>query len=82
VFCIYLNVLVPGQVHGSCVLLFEPLSKDQAVVSYDGLDMCLVMQVHDEFLAGCMGLYASYVTPCTKPSQKFIIASRCDIMTT
>jgi hypothetical protein len=29
----------------------------------------------------CMGFYASYVTPCTKPSQNFIIASTCDIMT-
>ena len=48
-FYIYLQVLVPGQRHGSCILFGNLLSKDGPVVSYDGLDACLVVHVHDEF---------------------------------
>ena len=48
-FCIYLQVLVPGQRHGSCVPFGDLRSKDGSVVSYDGMDTHLVMHVHDEF---------------------------------
>ena len=48
-FYIYLQVLVPGQRHGSCILFGDLLSKDGPVVSYDGLDARLVVHVHDEF---------------------------------
>jgi hypothetical protein len=51
-FFIYLNVLVLGQRHLSCVSLGELLSKDRPVVSYDGLEARLVMHVHDEFFTG------------------------------
>ena len=49
-FFIYLKVLLPGQLHLSCVFLGFPLSKLRPVVGYDGLDACLVMHVGDEFL--------------------------------
>ena len=42
-FCIYLQVLVPGQRHDSCVPFGDLRSKDGPVVSYDGLDARLVM---------------------------------------
>ena len=50
-FCIYLQVLVPGQRHGSCVPFGDLHSKDGPMVSYDGLDTRLIMHVHDEFFA-------------------------------
>ena len=50
-FCIYLQVLVLGQRHGSYVPFGDLRSKDGTVVSYDGLDARLVMHVHDEFFA-------------------------------
>jgi hypothetical protein len=47
---IYLQVLVPGQRHGSGLLLDHPLPKDGAVVGEDGLDSGLIVHVHDELL--------------------------------
>ena len=49
-FFIYLKVLLPGQLHLSCVFLGFPLSKLRPVVGYDGLDAHLVMHVGGEFL--------------------------------
>ena len=46
-FYIYLQVLVPGQRHGSCIPFGDLHSKDGPVVSYDGLDARLVMHVHE-----------------------------------
>ena len=51
-FFIYLKVLLPGQLHLSCIFLGFPLSKLRPVVGYDGLDACLVMHVGDEFFTG------------------------------
>jgi hypothetical protein len=48
--CIYLQVLVPRQRHGSGLLLGPLLPKDGAMVADDGLDSCLIVQVHDELL--------------------------------
>ena len=48
----YLNVLLPGQVHGSGVGLFDPLSKLRPVVGDNGLDLRLVNHVDDELFAG------------------------------
>jgi len=48
----YLNVLLPGQVHGSSVGLFDPLSKLRPVVGDNGLDLRLVNHVDDELFAG------------------------------
>lgn len=48
-FCIYLQVLVPSQLHGSCVLFGDLLSKDAPMVFYDGLDARLIVHIYDEF---------------------------------
>jgi hypothetical protein len=48
--CIYLQVLVPGQQHGSGLLLGHLLPKDGAMVGDDSLDSCLVVHVHNELL--------------------------------
>jgi hypothetical protein len=47
---VYLQVLVPGQRHGSGLLLGHLLPKDGAMVADDGLDSCLIVHVHDELL--------------------------------
>jgi hypothetical protein len=44
------GVLVPGQRHGSGLLLGHLLPKDRAVVVDDGLNSCLIVHVHDELL--------------------------------
>jgi hypothetical protein len=49
-FYSYLQVLVLSQRHGSSVLLDHLLSKDGGMESDDGLDVCLVVHVHDELL--------------------------------
>ena len=49
-FYIYMQVLVPSQRYGSSVLFVGLLSKDGGMESYDGLDVCLVVHVHYEFL--------------------------------
>jgi hypothetical protein len=43
---IYLQELVPGQRHGSDLLLGHLLPKDGAVVADDGLDSGLIVHVH------------------------------------
>lgn len=82
-FCIYLQVLVPGQRHGSCVPFGDLRSKDGPVVSYDGLDARLVMHVHDEFFAafgshrirpGLMSVLASKEILHTNTMYPFIIS--------
>jgi hypothetical protein len=45
-----MQVLLSSQRHGSSVLLVDLVSKDGAVVSYDGLDVWLVVHVHDKLL--------------------------------
>jgi hypothetical protein len=47
---IYLQVLVPGQRHGSSLLLGHLLPKDGAMIADDGLDSCLIVHVHDKLL--------------------------------
>jgi hypothetical protein len=49
-FCIYLQVLVLSQQHDSSVLLVHLLSKGRGVESYDGLDACLIVHVHDKLI--------------------------------
>jgi hypothetical protein len=49
-FCIYLQVLVLSRRYGLGVLLTHLISKDETVVSDDGLDARLVVHVHDELL--------------------------------
>lgn len=82
-FCIYLQVLVPGQPHGSCVPFGDLRSKDGPVVSYDGLDARLVMHVPDEFFAafgshrirpGLMSVLASKEILHTNTMYPFIIS--------
>jgi hypothetical protein len=48
--CIYLQVLVRSQRHGSGVLLGHLLHKDGAVVADDGLDSHLIVHVHHKLL--------------------------------
>ena len=77
-FCIYLQVLVPGQRHGSCVPFGDLRSKDGPVVSYDGLDARLIMHVHDEFFIQHLVATASALASC--PSwhlKKSCIQTRC-----
>jgi len=91
-FCIYLQVLVPGQRHGSCVPFGDLRSKDGPVVSYDGLDVRLVMHVYDEFFAafgshrirpGLMSVLASKEILHTNTMYPFIISrisNECDVL--
>jgi hypothetical protein len=44
----YLQILLLSQRYGSSVLIADLISKDGAMVSDDGLDMRLVVHVHDE----------------------------------
>jgi hypothetical protein len=46
-FCIYLQLLVLSQQHGSSVLLARLLSNDRGVEIYDGLYARLEVHVHD-----------------------------------
>ena len=82
-FCIYLQVLVLGQRHGSCVPFGDLCSKDGPMVSYDGLDTCLVMHVHDEFFVafgshrirpGLMSVLASKEILHTNTMYQFVIS--------
>ena len=84
-FFIYLKVLLPGQLHLSCVFLGFPLSKLRPVVGYDGLDAHLVMHVGDEFfigfgshqlLPGLKSLLASVISLHTKAMYPFIISRK------
>jgi archaeosine-15-forming tRNA-guanine transglycosylase len=67
-FCIYLQVLVPSHQHGSNVLFAHLLSKDGGMKSYDGLDACLVVHVHDELLTSCG---SHHICPATISSLTF-----------
>ena len=63
----YLYVLVPGQCHASCLWLLHILAKDRRVVSEDGLDACLIMNVHNKLFA-CFGKH------CLRPNHKTLLA--------
>jgi hypothetical protein len=85
--CIYLQVLVPGQRHGSGLLLGHLLPKDGAVVGDDGLDLCLVVHVHDELLTARGGHHirpspvsslASQGILHTKTMYPYIISRMCN----
>jgi hypothetical protein len=86
-YCIYLQVLVPGQRHGSGLLLGHLLPKDGAVVGDDGLDSCLVVHVHDELLTARSGHHigpslvsslASEEIMHTKTMYPYIISRMCN----
>jgi hypothetical protein len=49
-FCIYVQVWVLSQRHGSSIIFAHLLFKHGGVESYDGLDTRLVVHVHDELL--------------------------------
>ena len=68
-FYIYLQVLVLGQRHGSCVPFGDLRSKDGPVVSYDSLDARLVMHVHDKF-------FAAFGSHRIRPSLMSVLASK------
>jgi hypothetical protein len=63
-----MQVLVPRQRHGSGLLLGHPLPKDGAVVGDDGLDLGLIVHVHDELLTAHGGHHI-------RPSLVFSLAS-------
>jgi hypothetical protein len=84
-FFIYLHVLVPGRCHRSCLFLADLLSKDRLVVSYDGLEARLVMDVHDEFFTrfsshrlrpGLKSLLTSKIILHTDAMYPFIISRK------
>ena len=66
-FFIYLKVLLPGQLHLSCVFLGFPLSKLRPV-GYDGLDAHLMMHVGDEF-------FIAFGSHQLRPSLKSLLTS-------
>jgi hypothetical protein len=85
--CIYLQVLVLGQRHGSGLLLGHLLPKDGAVVDDDGLDSCLIVHVHDELLTTRGGHHirpilvsclASKEILHTKTMYPYIISRMCN----
>jgi hypothetical protein len=87
IFCIYLQVLVPSQGHGSSVLLAHLLSKDGDMVSDDDLDVCLVVHVHGELLTARdshhirPGLESSFTSKeilHTKMIYPYIISRMCN----
>jgi hypothetical protein len=63
IFNININVLYllastgPASTHDSSVLLAHLLYKDGGVESYDGLDACLVVHVHDELTTSALPSY-------------------------
>ena len=84
-FFIYLKVLLPGQLHLSCVFFGFSLSKLRPVVGYDGLDAHHVMHVGDEFFTsfgshllrpGLKSLLASVISLHTKAMYPFIISRK------
>jgi hypothetical protein len=86
--CIYLQVLVPVQLHGSGLLLGHLLPKDGAVVADDGLDSCLVVHVHDKLLTArgghhiCPRLVSSLAYEeilHTKTMYPYIILRMCNV---
>jgi hypothetical protein len=84
---LYLQVLVPGQRHGSGLLLGHLLSKDGAMVADDGLDSGLIVHVHDELLTARGGHHirpslvsslASEEILHTKTMYPYIISRICN----
>ena len=63
----YLYVLLSGQRHASCLWLLHILTKFRPVISDDGLDACLIMNVHNKLLA-CFGKH------CLRPNLKSLLA--------
>jgi hypothetical protein len=85
--CIYLQVLIPDQRHGSGFLLGHLLPKDGAVVADNGLDSCLVVHVHDELLTAhgghhiCPSLVSSLTSKeilHTNTMYPYIISRMCN----
>jgi hypothetical protein len=85
--CIYLQVLILGQRHGSGLLLGYLLLKDRAMVADDGLDSCLRVHVHDELLIARGGHHirpslvsspASKEIMHTKTMYPYIISRMCN----
>jgi hypothetical protein len=76
-FCIYLQVLVPNQRHGSSVLLAHLLSKDGGVESYDCMYACLVVHVHDELLTASGSHHIHPTSYPTSYLNKSYIQRRC-----
>jgi hypothetical protein len=76
-FFIYLHELVLGQCHVSCFLFLDILSKDQSVVSDDGLGARLVMDVHDKLFVG-FGKHPLH--PDLKSLLAFVIKLHIDTM--
>jgi hypothetical protein len=86
-----MQVLVPGQQHGSGLSFGHPLPKDGAVVGDDGLDSGLIVHVHDELLTARGGHHirpslvsslASEEILHTKMMYPYIISricNKCDI---
>jgi hypothetical protein len=79
--------MVPSQRHGLGVLLGHLLPKDGAVVADDGLDLCLVVHVHDELLTArgghhiCPSLVSSLASQeilHTKTMYPYIISKMCN----
>jgi hypothetical protein len=79
--------MVPSQRHGSSILLTHLLSKDGDVVSDDGLDVCLVVHVHDELLIarGSHYIHPAFVSRLaskeilhTKTMYLYIILRMCN----
>jgi hypothetical protein len=86
-FCIYLQVLVLSQRHGSGVQLGHLLPKDGTMVSDDGLNSRLIMHVHDELLTahgshhihhGLVSSLASEEIMHTKTMYSYIISRMCN----
>ena len=89
---LYLQVLVPGQRHGSGLLLGHTLPGDGAVVADDGLDSGLIVHVHDELLTaysrhhirpGLVSSIASEEILHTKTMYPYIISricNKCDLL--
>jgi hypothetical protein len=82
-----MQVLVPGQRHGSGLLLGHLLPKDDAVVAEDGLDLGLIVHVHDEILTARAGHHirpslvsslASEEILYTKTMYPYIISKMCN----
>jgi hypothetical protein len=82
-----MQVLVPGQQHGSGLLLGHLLPKDGAVVADDGLDSCLIVHVHDELLTArgghhiCPSLVSSLASEeilYLKTMYPYIISRMCN----
>jgi hypothetical protein len=75
--CIYVQVLVPGQRHGSGLLLGHLLPNDGSVVGDDGLDSCLVVHVHVSFLQLMVATTSTLDSYPASHLKKSCIQRRC-----